>query len=129
MPPPDSVSYPYTPGQSEWVYDSGGLRMVLRVSPPQPAPGEVVQFTLEATDAAASCCGFVLDFGDGGQYEYQNGWSCPEGGPPPGTFSAQTDHTYATGGPKEFLFSAFTESCTSENVERTMYGFVDVQDV
>lgn len=119
--PPDAVNFPYEPGKSEWVYETRGLRMVLDVSPAKPRPGEPVHFTLHATDDTLNCCGFVLDFGDGDTFEYQNGWSCPQGGPPPGTFSTETDHTYATGNPKEFLFYTTTESCASPNVSQTIY--------
>ncbi|GEM_PF-6775259 len=100
--------------------------MVLDVSPARPRPGETVHYTLQGTDNTVSCCGFVLDFGDGATFEFQNGISCPQEGPPPGTFSTTADHVFASGNPKEFLFYVMTRSCTAPNVDQEFYGFVDL---
>jgi hypothetical protein len=101
--------------------------MVLTVSPAKPVAGEAVHFTLQATENAAACCGFVLAFGDGQEFEHQNGRSCPKEDLQPGAYSTETDYTYTTGSPKEFMFTALTESCTAPNVEKAIYGYVDVQ--
>jgi hypothetical protein len=123
---PETVSFPYTPGQSSWVGTSNGITVRLRMEPAAPVAGQTVTFHLEGESLSLSCCGFHLLYGDGGGSSWKVEW--PAGtcrAPGQGSSTVDYSHVYNKAGRWEFLYQVIG-SCGGGGPQAALHGSFDV---
>jgi hypothetical protein len=120
------VEVPFAPGQTSWSGVSNGIRITVRADKSSPRTGEDVAFDVELSSATHVCCGLIMWFGDGGGYQKDNGWACPEP-TSHGPTSYRTTHTYNVDGRWTFVVYPISGDCAEPMVQASLFGALEVQ--
>lgn len=119
------VEIPFTPGQTSWTGVSNGVSITVHTDRATPRAGDVVQFDVELSSTDHVCCGLVLHFGDGAEFDAATGFACP-GPQSHGPVSFHTSHIYNLDGRWTFGVAPITGNCNEPNVEAGLFGRIEV---
>lgn len=88
---------------SSWSADNAGVSVRMRMEPAAPVAGQTVTFRID-TSSAEPCCTVMLAFGDGANFEANNGVPCSAMSS--GPHSTVATHVYAGPGSYKLQLSA-----------------------